>query len=133
MRLSWLRNGETLTAEQVEMVENLDSLLDRLPKYKGDLTRSLYFRSEYDKIEFLEEYKVGQEVMNSQYLSTTKGDIYNPNGQVQIIINNAKNGIDISSINTDEQEVLYRRKSKFRLIDITEEEGKTYIRLEEVD
>lgn len=128
-----LRNGETLTAEQVEMVENLDSLLDRLPKYKGDLTRSLYFRSEYDKIEFLEEYKVGQEVMNSQYLSTTKGDIYNPNGQVQIIINNAKNGIDISSINTDEQEVLYKRKSKFRVIDITEEEGKTYIRLEEVD
>ena len=64
-------------------------------------------------------------------MSTTKGAIHNPDGQVQIFIQDAKNGIDISLINKDEQEVLYKNNSEFNVINIVEKDGVHYILLGE--
>lgn len=49
-------------------------------------------------------------------MSTTKGQVYNEDGQVQIYIQNAHNGRDISSVNAQEQEVLYKTNQRFKVL-----------------
>lgn len=81
--------------------------------------------------DFLKEYKIGKTIAYKEFLSTTKGDTYNPDGQIQIFIQDAKNGKDISVFNEQEQEVLYKNDLEFNVIYMTENEGKYYILLEE--
>ena len=122
-----LRTGVELTAEEKAFVETLDSALNKMPTYQGDLQRSLYFYSDDDVLSFLKDYQVGNRVSFREYVSTTKGVTYNPEGQVQIFIKGAKNGRDISALNQKEAEVLYKRNSSFIVVDVTEKDGKHYI------
>lgn len=126
-----LRNGYKLDDEQKEIVKNLDDALNKMHPYEGDLTRSVYFYDAQSFDNFLKEYEVGKILTIKQYLSTTKGDIYNPEAQVQLKILNSKNGINISAFNNSEDEVLYKRNSKFKVIRIYIENDVTYIELEE--
>lgn len=126
-----LRNGYKLNDEQKEIVKNLDDALNKMHPYEGDLTRSVYFYDVQSFDNFLKEYEVGKILTIKQYLSTTKGDIYNPEAQVQLKILNSKNGINISAFNNSEDEVLYKRNSKFKVIRIYIENDVTYIELEE--
>lgn len=66
-----------------------------------------------------------------EYISTTKGDTYNSDGQVQIYIFDSQKGRDISKYNDGEQEILYLRGSKFKVSEIDKIENTTYILLEE--
>lgn len=126
-----LRNGYKLNDEQKEIVKNLDDALNKMHPYEGDLTRSVYFYDVKSFDNFLKEYEVGKILTIKQYLSTTKGDVYNPEAQVQLKILNSKNGINISAFNNSEDEVLYKRNSKFKVIRIYIENDVTYIELEE--
>lgn len=126
-----LRNGYKLDDEQKEIVKNLDDALNKMHPYEGDLTRSVYFYDAQSFDNFLKEYEVGKILTIKQYLSTTKGDVYNPEAQVQLKILNSKNGINISAFNNSEDEVLYKRNSKFKVIRIYIENDVTYIELEE--
>lgn len=126
-----LRNGYKLNDEQKEIVKNLDDALNKMHPYEGDLTRSVYFYDAQSFDNFLKEYEVGKILTIKQYLSTTKGDVYNPEAQVQLKILNSKNGINISAFNNSEDEVLYKRNSKFKVIRIYIENDVTYIELEE--
>lgn len=126
-----LRTAAALTAEDRLFVKNLDEALHKMPNFKGNLQRSLIFYSDEDVSVFINEYKVGNKITYSEYLSTTKGEIYNPDGQVQIFIANAERGRDISSFNDAEKEVLYERNSSFVVVDTVEQNGKVYILLEE--
>ncbi|WP_300630750.1 minor capsid protein [uncultured Thomasclavelia sp.] len=126
-----LRNGYKLDDEQKEIVKNLDDALNKMHPYEGDLTRSVYFYDVQSFDNFLKEYEVGKILTIKQYLSTTKGDVYNPEAQVQLKILNSKNGINISAFNNSEDEVLYKRNSKFKVIRIYIENDVTYIELEE--
>lgn len=126
-----LRNGYKLDDEQKEIVKNLDDALNKMHPYEGDLTRSVYFYDAQSFDKFLKEYEVGKILTIKQYLSTTKGDVYNPEAQVQLKILNSKNGINISAFNNSEDEVLYKRNSKFKVIRIYIENDVTYIELEE--
>lgn len=126
-----LRTGGKLSDVEQEMVNNLNKALDKMPKYDGNLQRSLYFYNEEAINEFLKDYKVGEPVEYKEFLSTTKGETYNPDGQVQIFIRDAKNGRDISSFNKEEQEVLYKNNSTFNVLNIVEYDGKHYILLGE--
>lgn len=127
-----LRNGYKLNDEQKEIVKNLDDALNKMHPYEGDLTRSVYFYDVQSFDNFLKEYEAGKILTIKQYLSTTKGDVYNPEAQVQLKILNSKNGINISAFNNSEDEVLYKRNSKFKVIRIYIENDVTYIELEEV-
>ncbi|MFQ8902609.1 MAG: hypothetical protein ACLR7D_12835 [Lachnospira eligens] len=69
--------------------------------------------------------------MSKRFLSTTKGQVYNEDGQVQIYIQNAHNGIDISSVNAQEQEVLYKTNQRFKVLNKEKADDKYYILLEE--
>lgn len=126
-----LRNGYKLDDEQKEIVKNLDDALNKMHPYEGDLTRSVYFYDAQSFDNFLKEYEAGKILTIKQYLSTTKGDVYNPEAQVQLKILNSKNGINISAFNNSEDEVLYKRNSKFKVIRIYIENDVTYIELEE--
>ncbi|MFL8798942.1 MULTISPECIES: hypothetical protein [Clostridioides] len=78
-------------------------------------------------------YKLGEIVTNYDYTSTTKGSTYNPEGQVQMYILNSQKGKDVSKYNPKEQEVLYKRGSRFRVIEIERIKGTIHILLEEVN
>lgn len=126
-----LRNGISLTNEDQEFINNLDNALKKMPTYEGDLTRSLLFLYDDELSTFMEQHTIGSSITYKEYLSTTKGPIYNPDGQVQIFIRNAKNGRDISSLNDGEMEVLYERNASFIVKNIVEEDGKYYMWLVE--
>ena len=126
-----LRNGMSLTPEDQEFIKNLDNALKKMPTYEGNLTRSLLFIYDDEIPAFIEKHTVGNRVTYKEYLSTTKGPIYNPDGQVQIVIEGAKKGRDISSLNDDEKEVLYERNASFIVKYLFEKDDKYYIWLVE--
>lgn len=128
-----LRNGTELSADEQDFIANLDNTLEKMPVYEGNLQRSLYFSHEGDVDEFMRNYVIGQSVVYNEYLSTTKGATYNPDGQVQIFIQDARNGRDISQWNESEQEVLYGRGSTFDVINIVYDNGIYYILLGEAN
>lgn len=122
-----LRNGMELTPDDISFIINLDAALDKMPKYSGNLQRSLIFNNEEAVEAFMSTHQAGQIVTYDEYLSTTKGQTYNPDGQVQIYIADAENGRDISEYNKSEQEVLYKRKSSFYIQKVVKQDGKYYI------
>ena len=127
-----LRNGIKLTETENQILNNLDKALEKMPKYKGEVTRSISILSEDIDI-FLKDYQVGSIVLHKAYTSTTKGDIYNPESKVQMLIK-SKKGRDISEYNEQEQEVLFTRNSKFKVLKVdTKDDFYVRIELEEVE
>lgn len=128
-----LRSGRELSEEYRQWSQDLDKALDKMPKYQGEVTRSIGFFGQKEQLkEFLRIHKVGEEVRYKAYTSTTKGEIYNPDAEVFVIIQ-SKSGRDISHMNREEQEVTYPRNSRFKVIGIKEKQGKYIIKMEEKD
>lgn len=126
-----LRNDYELSDSEKEMVRTLNIALSKMPKYKGDLTRSLNIADDEQLETFIERHKVGEVVKYKEFISTTKGERYNPRGNIQIIIFGAQKGADISELNQSEQEVLYRTNSKFKVINMKEFNGTYFFNLKE--
>lgn len=126
-----LRTGTKLIEIEEKMCYNLDSALDKLPNYKGNVTRSLIL-NDTDLERFLVEHEIGNEVTYNAYTSTTKGERYNPDGNVEIYIFNAIKGKDISQFNKSEQEVLYKRGTKFRVVKKELIKNTYYLLMEEI-
>ncbi|RHW54734.1 ADP-ribosyltransferase [Lactobacillus bombicola] len=113
-----LRRGLELSDYDKTNIANLDSALSKLPKYQSDkpLQRSLSFWNKDDLVDFLKKWKPGEVAVEPSYTSTSKG-IYDNNDNVQIIINNSKNGVDLSDYGlTEEKEVLFGRNTKFKVL-----------------
>lgn len=102
---------------------DLDSALRKIPHYKGKLSRSLRFLYPEDVESFIKDYFVGNTVTYPEFLSTTFGSTYNPDGQVQIYIVGSKLGCDISKYNNKEKEVLYARDNKFKVLRHSKKNG----------
>ena len=127
-----LRTSMPIDNEEMILVNNLNMALDKMPKYKGNLRRSLYFDDDIAVQRFVAEYAPGESIKYKEFLSTTKErELYNPDGQVQIFIRDSENGRDISSVNDGEQEVLYKTGSEFVVVDKIGADGKYFILLEE--
>lgn len=127
-----LRKNLSLTEDEENIKINLDKALDKMQNYKVNLTHSVSFLDETQMDEFLKKFEVGKEIQFDEYISTTFGKLYNAEAQVQICIKNAEKGKDISFFNSDEKEVLYKRKSKFVTYKKEKRNGITYIYLKEV-
>ena len=95
------------------------------------LTRSLDFFYENDLKNFLEQHQPGKIVSYPAYTSATKGNVYNPDGQVQILIEETTRGRDISAYNLSENEVLYPRNNRFWIVERKDKNGKVFLRLRE--
>lgn len=125
-----------LTPEQQSFVKEMDSALSKMPKYKGNLVRTVNFSDWPDCVErtedFVEEFIPGKDIRIRQYWSTSKAEGYDEDAGIKIYIQNAKAGRDISSVGLDEAEVLYERGGTFRVTDKIFRNGKWRILLEEV-
>lgn len=121
--------------EEKVFVQTLDSALSKMPKYQGNLIRTVDFSDWANQQTRLEEYVKGfnpnETITVAQYWSTSKGAGYNKNANVKIYIQNAKNGRDISSVGLDEKEILYERRSQFVVIGKVFRDGSWNILLEE--
>ncbi len=126
-----LRRGLSLTSEDKNFISDLDSALDKMPNYKGNVNRSLYFFNEKEKIDFLNKHQIGKEIVYNEYISTSSKGEYNPSGQVELNIIST-NGKDIRKYNPQEAEILFKRNSKFITTDNFEYDGKHYITMKEV-
>ncbi|HJC49104.1 MAG TPA: minor capsid protein [Candidatus Anaerostipes avistercoris] len=133
-----LRNNSdinSLPEEEKIFVRTLDSALSKIPKYQGNLLRTIDFsdwpNSQRKADGYANEFVLDETIIIDQYWSTSKGVGYNKNANVKIYIQNAKNGRDISSVGLDEKEVLYERKSQFVVISKVFQDGIWNILLEE--
>lgn len=127
-----LRDETPLTPEDYSFTINLDIALNKMPSYEGTLTRSLEFISKEAQESFLKQHTKGNIIEYNQYISTTKGAIYNPDAAVQILIIYTVSGRDISDYNDAEKEIVYERGSQFKVIDVNEaEDGTIIITMEE--
>lgn len=128
-----LRNGINLTQDQKEWVKLLDEALEKIPVYEGQVTRSLSFQLQGKKAleEFLKLYNIGNEIEYPAYTSATIGETYNPSGEVQLTII-SKTARNITTLNKREQEVLFERGKKFKVVDRYDTSKIHYILMEEV-
>lgn len=114
-----LRAGK-LTDEQRMFVNKLDSALSKIPKYHGNLARTINFSAYPDADErlrnFLDEFEIGKDRKIPQYWSTSCKRGYDEHPDVIIYIQDAKKGRDIRTVGLDEQEVLYERNTRFTVI-----------------
>lgn len=104
-----------------------------MPVYEGEVTRSLSFKLQGKEAlkEFLNSHIVGKEITYSAYTSATIGEIYNPNGEVQLTII-SKTARDITSLNAGEQEILFERNKRFKVIKYEFYKEKHCFKLEEL-
>lgn len=113
-----LRDELKLTKQQEEVIKNLDKALNKFPDYKGNVSRSLIIdKGELNK--FLQIHKVGNNVTYKAYTSTTVGNRYNELSNVELHIK-SKKGKDIRKYNKEEQEILFKRDSEFKVIELKE-------------
>lgn len=126
-----LRNNIPLNEFEKELAENLDNALQKMPYYEGNLIRSVDISDDEGIKEYLSGFIVGENKKFEEFISTTKGAIYNKEAKIQVYIQNSSKGRDISTINVAEQEVLYERGSEFNIINVIENDGIHYILLEE--
>lgn len=123
---------DKLPKEDKAIVNYLDSFLRKMPKYEGNLSRSLFFEDDKELNKFLGEHKIGKTVSYAAYTSTRKkAGLHNEKGQVQIFIINSKCGRDVSVYGAEEYEVLYERNQSFQVINVMLVDGKWNILLEE--
>lgn len=128
-----LRNGIELSSEEKEWVKNLDSALKKMPKYEGELIRTLDIKSTTEFKRFIWDCVPGKKIFDFKaYTSTSKGEIYDDNMPIRLIIPNSKKARDISKFGLSEDEVLYERNCKFKVLNVEyTQDNKFYIYLEE--
>lgn len=128
-----LRNGTNLTQDQKEWVKLLDEALEKIPVYEGQVTRSLSFQLQGKEAleKFLKPYIIDNEIIYPAYTSATIGETYNPSGEVQLTII-SKTARNITTLNKREQEVLFERGKKFKVVDRYDTSKIHYILMEEL-
>lgn len=127
-----LRTQMQLSDEQKKMVSDLDAVIEKLPKYNGNVTRSLMFPDNETAKKFISSLSSTDIVTFKQYISaTTSSELYNESGQVQITFVNTKSGADLTPLNQGEMEILFGRNAKFKLKGYEERFGKFWLVMEE--
>lgn len=128
-----LRRGQPLDDQEMRWVVQLDKALNKLPRFVGDLTRSLFFETKESLDEFMKDIKPGAVIQYPQYFSTTAGAIYNPDGQVQFYILDANSGANMIELNPGEMEVLYGRNFPFEIVQVELINGVYHILIVELE
>lgn len=126
-----LREGLELTEQQKVLINNLDKALNKIPKYEGNVTRSLMLDKE-ELNNFVKMHKEGNLVRYKAYTSTTAGARYNDESNIELHIK-SKNGIDIRQFNNEEQEILFKRNTKFKVEAVKKINDIYHIIMEEIN
>ena len=126
-----LRNNLKLTKQQEKVISNLDKILDKIPSYNGVVQRSIMLDKEQLK-KFLELHQEGNIIKYKAYTSTTAGTRYNDYSNIELLIKSI-NGKDMRKYNKEEQEILFKRNTKFKVIKKEKINNTYYIHMEEID
>lgn len=111
-----LRLNLPLGSDDEKLIENLDNALDKMDNYNGIVTRSVCISSD-DVSYFMKDYKINHVTFSNAYMSTTCGETYNPEARIQMFIN-SKTGKDLRKFNSEEQEILFKRNTKFNVLKV---------------
>ena len=109
-----LREGIELTTSENLQMKLLDSAIEKMPKYKGLVERSLVF-DKTSLIKFASDHVIGTEVVYPAYTSASVDSGYHEFPTVLLRIK-SKNGRDLREYNKKEQEILFSRNSRFRIL-----------------
>ena len=126
-----LRNDLKLTEQQEKIIRNLDKALDKMTNYNGVVQRSIILDKEQLK-KFLDLHQEGAIIKYKAYTSATAGNRYNDFSNVELLIKST-NGKDMRKYNKEEQEILFKRNSKFKVIRKEKINDTYYIQMEEID
>lgn len=131
-----LRNNSEMTSLQQKMVKNIDSALDKLPVYKSNKPLYRSFSDSFGNADELNKLILDVVekgiYIDKGYISTAK-TVFDPGDYLRLIIKNSYSGRDISSIREDENEVLFKRNTAFKVLGRYNKEGKTFIEVEEFE
>ena len=106
----------TLSKEQKQFVLMLDNALIKMPTYHDNkpLQRDYFFVNDEQKKDFISQMDNAW-FEDPAYISTSKLHYGEGEEQVHVIIESSNTGKDISEFNTNEQEVLFPRNTKFKV------------------
>lgn len=113
-----LRRGLKLDKTQEEIVQGLDSALNKLPLYTSTrpLRRSFTnANNENELISLANKIVVRGSYQDVAYTSASKG-LYDPDDVFRMIIRQSKSGRDMALIRSDEGEVLFPRNTRFKVV-----------------
>lgn len=119
---------EELTEEMVKQVDKIDKALDKLPYYNGEVITDVRNNNPLDG------YSIGDEWECKKYLFSTKKNKYydNPNYRFVIISKTGRDiGKKIDNYKTN-KEVIFKRGTKFTILDIKVKNKIVYYYLEEI-
>lgn len=124
-----------LPDEQRHFVELLDSALSKVPKYSGNLIRTVNFSAwpdAEDRINrYVDSFIKDEKYTVPQYWSMSTQKDYDDNADVVIYAQQTENACDIRSFGLDENEVIYKRQSTFEVLEKIQVNNKWYILLGE--
>ena len=100
--------------------------------YVGNVVRCLDIRDSVELEAFLQEHQKGKEVVYRAFTSVSTEEGYHPDANIKIYIK-SRNGKDITSFNSSENEILYKSNQSFLIREMTENKGVFYILAEETD
>lgn len=106
-----LRTDTKLDTHEKKIADDLDSALDKMPKYEGTVYRSMSSDMLDDPKKFWQAHQPGKVVRYRAYTSTSL-KVYDASMDIQCIIK-SKNGRNVTSYNPKENEILFKRKTKF--------------------
>ena len=126
-----LRNNYPLDDRLNNVVKNLDSVLDKIPNSKGIFNRSLFFDNEDNYNEFIKSLSsLSGKIKFKSFISMSK-DIYDEKDNIRLIMK-CKTAKDISMINKNEQELLLKRNTSFKILKKYYVNGKLFVDMEEL-
>lgn len=115
-----LRRLSRLSDKEQDFIQKLDAALDKMQEYAGIVYRSVSDFGIEDVDAFIGSHIAGKVKKFDSYLSTSE-TVYDESFPIQYVIQ-SRHGKDIRAYNQQEQEILFKRNSKFL---ITEVKGNT--------
>lgn len=126
-----LRNDYPLDDRLSNIVKNIDSVLDKIPNTKGTFNRSLFFDNEDNYNEFIKTLSSPIEKVKFKSFISMSKDIYDEKDNIRLIMR-CKTAKDISMINKNEQELLLKRNTSFKILKKYYVNGKLFVDMEEL-
>ena len=106
-----LRGEIAVSADLEPVIHSIDNALEKLPIYEGTVYRSMRSEEMLDSVAFFKMHTPGNVVKYPAYTSSST-EVYDESMDIQLIIR-SKRGRDMRVYNSLEQEILFKRGSRF--------------------
>ena len=128
----YLRENKNEDENFDKYIKVTNSGLEKLPPFKGVVYRGTYLTQESIRL-YKEAFEKGKTWIEKGFTSSSMDATAAFDGNVRYEIL-SKNGVMVEKLSefANEKEVLFKSYTSFRILDIVEKNGNTYIRMEEI-